>query len=341
MVWIYDKELETSVANRAAILALAYFKNIRRHVVKLGFTNLTSVDGRHRSGKSLAAILISYLLDPTFFPNFDKRVVSNPEEYINAVISIRDKNIKGACIVVDEAGVSMASADFYEDFMKTITKMIQMYGYLCIQTFFCAPNKDFVDSRIRKMFHNYYRVERFSNEYCVIFPYSLKYSSMFRKWKHKAPIINFQGEKIVLNRIKIMKPPEFLIKKYKEFSDAHKDKMLNDFMMELHNQKMQAARRIVNIEDLLKNVINDPKPYLKTTCAEGEYYFDEDRIAHNLKIKAKLAKSIRFDAESYFQKQALLNPPKILPQTQIVKRKVGRPPGSRNKPKTQQGTNAN
>jgi hypothetical protein len=230
----------------------------------------------------------------------------------------------------------MASSDYYESFMKTISKMIQMYGYLCIQTFFCAPNKDFVDSRLRRMFHSYYRIERFSNDYTLLFPYAVKYSSMVHKWFYRHPVINYQGERIVLTRIKFMKPPQFIIDKYKEFSDAHKDQMLDDFKTELHNQKMQAARKIVNIEDLIKTVIADPQPYLKRNCEEGEYFFDVDRRAHNLKVRAKLAQSIAFDAENHFQAQAKLNPPPPKPApvpgvVNIFRRKRGRPPGARNK----------
>jgi hypothetical protein len=484
MPWIFDPDVESDTPKKQEILALAYFKNIHNHVVRMGFTNLASVDGRHRcqakgdkvfmadgswknvedikvgdkvispqssdgkivkakvmavhkhfekevydvvdsisneklytcskdhkiplsgiiyrketaeviakypepigtykfemtdkkrgsltevrircvrtkpqnvygftlnspsnlfitndwmltsnSGKSLFAILLAYLLDPTFWANFDKRVVSTPDEYVAAVMDIRDKGYKGAVIVVDEAGVSMASSDYYESFMKTISKMIQMYGYLCIQTFFCAPNKDFVDSRLRRMFHSYYRVERFSNDYSLIFPYAIKYSSMVHKYFYRHPVINYQGERIIMNRIKIMKPPQFIIDRYQQFANAHKDKMLNDFMTELHNQKMQAARKIVNIEDLLKTVIDDPKPHLKTTCGENEYYFDIERIAHNLKIGRKLAQSIKFDAESHYQRQAKLNPPAPKPVSapgaiNIFKRKPGRPPGARNK----------
>ncbi len=120
------------------LLTLAYFKHLRDHVIKKGFSFMASFDGRHRSAKSTTAATLGCLWDDSFERQFESRIVQDHIEFMDAIERIAKQNIQGGVIMVDEAGISMASTDWYENFMKTITKTMQMFGYLYPVVLFVA-----------------------------------------------------------------------------------------------------------------------------------------------------------------------------------------------------------
>lgn len=279
------------------LLALAWLSSVRRQVVDRGFTHLGSFDGRHRCGKSITASLLGYLWDETFWENYERRMVNEPRQFVDVIERIAKQNIKGAVIQVDEAGVSMSSSDWYEAWMKTITKMVQMFGYLCPIVLFVAPIKDFVDARLRKMFHAYYKVDRFTKTYVHLTPYNLKYSTIFNKWFYKKPVIRFAGQKIGIRRIKIGIPPSFLIERYENLAKYNKENMLDSFIKDMKKAELKEQKKTPDIDQVILYVVENYKIFETKRSKPDLPILDSTKIEFTYRISSRASRYIKNEAE--------------------------------------------
>jgi hypothetical protein len=288
--------------SQQSILALAYLKSIRRRVVGNGFTYLASFDGKHRSSKSTTAITFAYLWDPTFWDYFESRIVQDHIEFVNAMEQISKLKIKGGCIIVDEAGVSMSSSDWYERWMKTITKMVQMFGYLYPIVLFVAPVKDFVDSRLRRMFHAYYHVERYDKLKSYVTPYNVRFNAILGKWFYKKPRMRIGSQEIIVRRIVIHKPPAFIIERYQQLELNRKDKMFKGFLEELKTEEVKEAKKEVDLDDVVEFVIKNYKNYESKRSLPQLIQLDSTRLEFGLKLRQREAMFVRAEAEQVLNK---------------------------------------
>lgn len=279
------------------LIALSYLKGKRDKVVKTGFSSLCSFDGRHRAGKSVQASIMSYLWDETFFPNFEHRIVQDHIAFIDVMEKIAKDKIKGACVIVDEAGIAMSSADWYEKWLKNITYMVQMFGYLYPVVQFVAPVKDFVDSRLRKMFHHYYKVNRNNLDYAYITPYDLYFSTIGGKYYHKKPTIRLLGMEYVVRRLVFSKPPPIILDRYRELEIFRKDKMFDKFIEDAKKSEIKEQKQEVDINKLIDTVIKNYKFFEADRSNPNEPKLNPLKIEFANKINPKMAKYIKIEAE--------------------------------------------
>lgn len=283
---------------REELLAMAYLKTCHDNVISNGFSYLASFDGRHRSGKSMAAITFAYLWDSTFWPNFEKRLVQDHNEFIDAVSILAKHRIKGGCIIVDEAGVSLSSSDWYEKWMKTITQMVQMFGMWCPVILFVAPVKDFVDSRLRRMFHAYYKVSRSNRMYSNIYPYRVKFNSILGKYFYPRPTLNIDGQQIVLKRIRMTIPPDFILERYQNLEESRKTKMFDRLVDDLKKSETIKERKMtIDLDEVVRYVVTNFRAFESKNSKPTNIILDEIRIKYNRHIGASEARYVKSEAE--------------------------------------------
>jgi hypothetical protein len=282
---------------QAELLGIAYFKHQRDYVIKKRFSFLGSFDGRHRSGKSITAACFGYLWDDTFVKYFENRIVQDHHEFIDAIDKIASSGVKGAVIMVDEAGVAMSSADWYERWLKTIVKMVQMFGYLYPVVLFVAPVKDFVDSRLRRMFHAYYKMERYTLENTTITPYDLKYNTVRQKFFYKKPVIRLGTQEIVLRRIIMGRPPDEILERYGTLEQARKKVMFNNFIEEMKREDIKEVKETVNLDNVIDHVANKYQLYESKRSKPDNIMLDENKIEFGFKIPNRMAKYVKGKAE--------------------------------------------
>lgn len=283
---------------------IGYLMHLYNQIHNLGFSLLASFDGRHRSGKSITAITWASLLDSSFLKYMERRLPTEPKEFVDLYENdIAKFNRKGAVVVVDEAGISFASSDWYEKWIKTVAKMVQMFGYLRPVVFFVAPVKDFVDARLRKMFHTYYKVKRYTNTETTITPYHLKYSTLHKKTIYKKPVINFTDQKVVIRRLIMGKPPQWLIDRYAELEINRKNEMLKKFAEELRKQEIKEKRQEVSIEELINQVVKDWQFFASKRSKPERIILDSTAIQLAFKTTNRLAQYIKRKAEEQLNKK--------------------------------------
>lgn len=279
------------------LMGIAYLKSERDHVVGKKFSLLASLDGRHRAGKSVTAATLAYLWDSTFWDFFENRIVQDHQAFMDALESLAKAKIEGGVIVVDEAGVSMGSSDWYERWMKVLTDTVQMFGYLYPVVLFVAPVKDFVDSRLRKMFHVYYKVARYDNNSTTITPYNVKYNTINNKWFYKKPVIRLGGQEIQMRRLRIMKPPEFILTRYRNLELSRKSVMLDKFMAEMRRSEAKEVKKERNIAKVIDFVAANHRLFESKRSKPQDVILDENTIEYNQEIPHRLAKYVKNEAE--------------------------------------------
>lgn len=215
------------------MLAVAFLRHLRMDVVDMNKSLIMGFGGKHRSGKSLMATTIAYMLDPTFWERRQFRIVQTAEAFSTEMEYIRKNRIKGACIIIDEGGVVVPSDSFYEEWYKILNQSIQIMGYLNPIIFFCAVIRDNIGAKFRKLFHMQAQCSRYSNEFNKTKIYYLHYDDIKGKTIPKRPRVRLFGRRHILNSVEFGKPPQFIIDAYRELTEPMKDKAL-----ESHNKKI-------------------------------------------------------------------------------------------------------
>jgi hypothetical protein len=286
------------------LIGLAFFRHIRRKVVEGNFSHIGSIDGRHRSGKSLTAVAMGCLFDPRFEKYMEQRVVYTPVQFqraINNISKMHDDgyDMRGSCVVLDEAGTTVSSDEWYQDFMKVINKTIQVFGYLNPIILIVAPVQDFVNAKIRKMLHTYYKLKRYNNDYATITPYNIDYNTVRQKWFFKKPKIRVLDREVQIKRINISKPPARICERYEQISNPVKRGIIDGGEQSLMDMEAPKAKKI-GIEEIIKKVVEEYKIYETKRSRPDSIILDATRIQYHFNesgITSRMSYMIKASAE--------------------------------------------
>lgn len=269
---------------RGQLLAFAFFRSLRSEVLENDKTLLITVEGRHRSGKSTDAACVSDLFDSSFKKYFDFRVVHSPGQFTAAVKVIRKEKIKGACIVVDEAGASFESGAWYTAWMKALQKTLIVCGYLNIIIFFCSTNRDFLDSKVRKISHQHWVVSRYNKDENIIKVYMSNYNTIMKKEYYPHPKINLFGQLITMDKIRFQRPPEELIARYKKIESPRKDNMMEDLDGEIMRSELVNKRASIDMNEVVKHVYDNYTSFTSPKSREGHELIDPSLVSYSFPL---------------------------------------------------------
>lgn len=278
------------------LLAMAYFKSIRHHVHRNGLSYLASFTGSHRSTKSVSACLTAHLLDPTFYPNFEQRVIQSPYQFATTMKSIIDEEVIGAATVVDEAGTTFSSGDWYEKWMKTIQKFLQVCGMLKPIIIFVAPNREFIVSGMRKLIIAEHHMKKFNPQFSRMNCYHVKYNFMKKgdPYVFKRPMIRIAGQNITLKHINIYPPPDWFIERYKNLTEPDKRERMSQWTQEVHKIIAgQEEEGEPDYDNIIEDIWSKKHLFFGRKTREGVQTIDQTEIEVQYKMKPKFAKMIK------------------------------------------------
>jgi len=183
-----------------------------------------------------------------------------------------------------------------------------MFGYLYPVILFVAPVKDFVDSRLRKMFHAYYKVERYDNESTTITPYNLKYNTIRNKWFYKKPVIRLGGQEIVLRRLRLTRPPAFILDRYRNLELSRKSIMMENFVAEMKRSEAKDVKKTRDIKAVIDFVTENHMLFASSRSTPQAINLDENTIEYNQEVPHRLAKYVKREAERVLKvRQKIIN----------------------------------
>lgn len=221
----------------------------------------------------MGAVSFCHILDETFEANLESRVVYSSRALINAFKDIREKKIKGAGIIVDEAGTGdLSSQRWYEDMAKLVSANLQAVGYLNPFVCFVTPNFSFINNVARKLSQGVFEVTRSHTRYAMIKPFWIENSPWQTGVYRKYPIFcenhgGIPSSIYKVNQIRIGLPVEAIRKRYQDHSQAYKDNFLNESEEQVassefqKNMKTSFVSGITAIADEVYTNIDDYKGY--------------------------------------------------------------------------------
>jgi len=255
-------------------LGEAYIRHIYREVHNKKFSHLMTITGRHRTGKSLAAIILGCLLDKTFYENMEKRTVYTAVEFSMAIQKMSEENVRGGVIVWDEANLGLSSRNWYTEANKHINFTVQAFGFLLPIVIFVTQDVTFLDSQPRKMFHTFMEVDRNNNEYSNIRPFLISISKRSGKIFYSYPRMRSNqdttaersvGTIIKMKPLRFMKPPKKMIARYEAHSIKRKKELMkeNDVIIQgiTQKEKDKPEKDFLSDEEIVDHCIakrNDP-----------------------------------------------------------------------------------
>lgn len=259
------------------------------------------------SGKSVTACAEAYMWDHTFWPYFETRIVQSPKEFVSSMRTVIDEKIYGAAFVIDEAGATMASSDWYEKWIKAITKTLQICGMLRPMILFVAPSREYIVSGMRRLIIAENFLERFSNEYSNINVYHVKYSTMRQKYYYKKPVVRIAGQTIQLKRILFHKPPDWFIDRYKMITEPHKTTMMENFAQDVERSMSESeAPDKPDYESMIEDILTKVPVFIKDRVGkDGFPVIDQTTIEIQYGIRSKYAKYVKERVERGIREKEL------------------------------------
>jgi hypothetical protein len=293
-------------------LADKYMHDIWSSVHEKHFSFLCTLTGRHRVGKSLAAVVMASLLDPTFMKNFEKRVVYLPEEFIETVHDLDQQGIQGGAIIWDEANLGISAREWYSLANKNINYGIQAFGYLCPMVFFVTQDISFLDKQPQKLFHKFYELVRTNNDYTTIYPYDVKIHRRLGKIYYSNPRMlyargsGYNCNRLILRPIKLMRPSKEIINKYDAFSVPKKRKLLEmnrDILRSLSMSKEKHDDHLSE-DEIIERCMAEAETS-NTLFVNGRGQFRVDMIKAEFKLPYRYANKIKIICDAKWKQRNL------------------------------------
>jgi len=232
---------------------MRFIDGINDRIYKQNKNWMCVVVGETGSGKSYCAMRIGEILDPEFSI---KRVCFTPKEFMDVLNSGELK--KGSAIILDEAGISLSSREWFTVSNKLMNYILQSFRHRNLFCLFTVPSLSFIDSQSRVLFHH------------LIEPVKIIRSKNMVKCKIKEIQVNPQSGKsyykrprasnnVVLNRINISKPSLSLINDYELKKTRFTKEMGKDIQNTLNTLKIKQQRPITNdvLVDKLKGIMKE------------------------------------------------------------------------------------
>ena len=288
-------------------LGLFYLKRSRDHLVKVGLSELSFWEGRHRTGKSLGAIVRSCLFDPEFEKYLESRVCHDIKAYARSIEQIENSKQPLNCIVIDEAGSVLSGQDWNQVWSKSISKTTQVFGYLhpCIS--FCSPLRSQVKSDIRRMAHLIFKANRMNKKESFFYVYESNFNSMIGtqgKFYYPKPEVELRGECFKLNKLILPLPPARIVERYAEIETARKSPMLKQLLLEVRQSDAKAIKEEVDINAVVERVVNDFKMFQSTRSKPDKPIVDLTLLEFSTRLPSKYCRTIKTLAERKLRENA-------------------------------------
>lgn len=265
-------------------------KNVKNRLHKRNKNWLAIVCGETGSGKSYTALKIAKAIDPSF--NID-RVVFTVKEFMELVTSKKIK--RGMVIVFDEAGVQIASREWYSLRNKSINYVLQTFRHQNLGVIFTTPTFDFIDKQTRKLFHAYIETQKINKKHKYVLVKWLnlqpnpKYDKTYFKYQRTSKDGTYK-----INRVKIYKPEKDLITEYERKRRKYTTKLKNEVLAGISRVE-EPQEEILTRQQIIDRICNSYKKYIKEY--KGRRFIDHKLIVGDFDQTDREAKIIKAKVE--------------------------------------------
>jgi hypothetical protein len=216
------------------------------------------VTGKTRSGKSMSALRLCMEIDPNFTID---NVIFSTREFMELLHSGQLK--RGSMILWDEAGVGIATRDWYSTLNKSLNYVLQTWGHQNIGLILTVPDFSMIDSQTRRLVNMHFKTIKLirSKNMARLKPYLL--SPMEKaETKKVRPRYDISGKKLDIEYIEIKKPPTKMVNKYLKKKESFTAKLNADVLFDIQQMdraKQQELTKTVTDEELIKQAWEELK----------------------------------------------------------------------------------
>lgn len=218
-----------------------------------GYNRNILIVGKTRSGKSYSAMRLGELWD---YGKFGIRNVCWSVQQFAELLQ-NGKLKDGDVILIDEAGIGIASRAWYEQENKLFTEVMQLYGYLHLVVIFTTPAKKYIDNHARSLFD--YQLEPVMKDtkkkVVKLKLLKLQYNQDEDKIYRKGMVVN----NIRYPFIYLKKPSAKLCAEYEKASQEWK----NEFIKKMNQTFKANEAKGISAEDVVKEILKNPEEYMK------------------------------------------------------------------------------
>lgn len=271
------------------------FGYIRNRLMNRNKNWLAIICGETGSGKSYTALSIADEISPRGI-TAERNVVFNPIQFLNRVTHRTDLK-KGDIIIFDEAGVGMASREWYSVQNKLLGSVLQTFRNLNVGVIFTTPNLSFVDVQARKLFHNYFETVYidYNRSLAYMKTYEIQHNSRFDKTYYKHPRIkDSAGRSISINYLGVPKPRKDLVADYEQKKLKYTDTLNADALRKMTAPKQKGKPKL-DYQAMADRIKERHEDYI--IMSKGKQVLDAELIAADLGSGMNVARIVKKAAE--------------------------------------------
>lgn len=228
-----------------------------------------------------------------------KHAVFSVSEFMDLLNSGNLK--RGDIIIFDEAGVGVASREWYSARNKAINYVLQTFRHLNLGVIFTTPDFSFVDAQTRKLFHSYIETQKINKRRKTVRVkwFELQNNPRMGKLYYKYPRVMGSGYHKI-DRVHINKPSAGLIRAYEKKRKIF-SKNLRD---EIERDVMDSSQTEADIENRLNEIIaevkDNYKDYLKVY--NKREFINSELIRSKFNLSISKSKIVKAEVEKHIYK---------------------------------------
>lgn len=257
-----------------------------------------TIVGREKSGKSHTALKIANVLDPKFDHT---SVFYEAEDLLRALKS--NAYGSGRVIVIDEAGVGMGNRSWYEEDQIKVNKALQTARDDNMGIIFTLPRLTELDSQTRGRLHTLIEMTELHEEdgYAVakwknIDPTRDEKDKIYKKY----PILDVNGRKTKVTRVRFTPPADRLVKGYEQRKSAFKEGYYDEAIEAQQNDDEERTP-----EDVAMDAAERVAYFVDTNPVTGAVYINKDLLKAEYDISNSQANAAKTLLRRSFSEQQL------------------------------------
>lgn len=203
------------------------------------------------SGKSVSALRVCEIIDPTF--SID-RVCFDIEALMQLIVKFQEEkesglDIRGRCILYDEAGISMDNRAWQNQIHKILNDTIETFRFLNLVLMVTVPARNRIDKKMRDLFHGSFVITEKHTDYRRVKFYLEKINPVNNFEYRKYLNTRISGWNVRINSLKVYKPSAMLLHQYEKKMTEYKQKINVRGLKQLSND-VDRKDKICSVREL-------------------------------------------------------------------------------------------
>ena len=279
-------------------LGNVYIANIRYSLLEKRQNWTSAIVGKVGSGKSMGALFLAKLIDPTF--NVD-RICFTAQDYLQMVKVIKP----GQMVVWDEIGAGLGSREFATKVNRNVGKVFQTQRYKQFGCLVTLPQLNLLDKQPRELLHSIISMKKILKSYNVSLAriYENKIDPIKQNVRQVLPKIRIGNTIYKIRDFAFKIPPKGMVEEYEKRKDSFfqnniLSRALEDHMSE-EEKVFDAYRKDSEDKAMMQGALDRVRkePFLFGKKKEGAWVFEINRICAVMDIPKEIAMKVKYKAE--------------------------------------------